>query len=64
MESLAGKLSVYLYQPGGYRLVGPKINYSPLFVDPNALLGSVNLELDLSSINYPSKYNLLFHIES
>ena len=25
------------------------------------MLGSVNLQLDLSSINYPSKYNLLFY---
>jgi hypothetical protein len=64
VESAAGKLSAYLYQlssTGGYRLIASKINYSQPFVDPNVLLGSVNLELDLSSINYPSDYNLLFY---
>ena len=64
VESVAGKLSAYLYQlssTGGYRLVGSKINYSQPFVDPNVGLGSVNLELDLSSIDHPGKYNLLFY---
>jgi hypothetical protein len=64
VESAAGKLSAYLYQlssTGGYRLVGTKINYSQPFVDPNVLLGSVNLQLGLESINYPSKYNVMFY---
>ena len=64
VESVAGKLSAYLYQlssTGGYRLVGSKINYSQPFVDPNVLLGSVNLQLGLESINYPSKYNVMFY---
>jgi hypothetical protein len=63
-ESVGGKLSGYLYQlssTGGYRLIGSKINYSQPVVDPNVLQGSVNLQLDLDSINYPSKYNLLFY---
>lgn len=64
VESAAGKLSAYLYQlssTGVYRLVGSKINYSQPFVDPNVGLGSVNLQLDLSSIDNPRKYNLLFY---
>ena len=49
VESVAGKLSAYLYQlssTGGYRLVASKINYSQPFVDTNVLPGSVNLQLD------------------
>ena len=64
VESAAGKLSAYLYQlssTGGYRLVGSIINYSQPFVDPNLGVGSVNLQLDLSSIDDPGKYNLLFY---
>jgi len=64
IESLAGKLSGYLYQlssTGGYRLVGSKINFTQPFIDSNVLQGSVNLQLDLSSINYPSKYDVLFY---
>jgi hypothetical protein len=64
VESAAGKLSAYLYQLSStdeYRLVGSKINYSQPFVDPNVGLGSVNLQLDLSSIDNPGKYNLLFY---
>jgi len=64
VESVAGKLSAYLYQlssTGGYRLVGSKINYSQPYVDPNVLLGSVNLQLDLGSINYPRHYNAMFY---
>ena len=62
VESTAGKLSGYLYQlssTGGYRLVASKINFTQLSAEPDALLGSVNLHLDLSSINYPSKYHAL-----
>ena len=64
VESVAGKLSAYLYQlssTGGYRLVASKINYSQPFVDTNVLPGSVNLQLDLGSINYPSDYNVMFY---
>src|SRR5439155_4400049 len=64
VESVAGKLSAYLYQlssTGGYRLVGSKINYSQPFVDANVLPGSVNLQLDLGSINYPSDFNIMFY---
>jgi hypothetical protein len=64
VESTAGKLSGYLYQlssTGGYRLVASKINFTQLSAEPDALLGSINLDFDLSSINYPSKYNLLFY---
>jgi hypothetical protein len=64
VESLAGKLSAYLYQlssTGGYRLVGSKINFSQPFIDSNVLRGSVNLQLDLGSINYPSNYDVLFY---
>jgi hypothetical protein len=64
VESVAGKLSAYLYQlssTGGYRLIGSKINYSQPYVDPNVLLGSVNLQLDLGSINYPRDYNVMFY---
>ena len=64
VESVAGKLSAYLYQlssTGGYRLIGSKINYSQPYVDPNVLLGSVNLQLDLGSINYPRHYNVMFY---
>jgi hypothetical protein len=64
VESTEGKVSGYLYQlssTGGYRLVTSKINFTQLSAEPDALLGSVNLYLDLSSINYPSNYNLLFY---
>ena len=57
-------MSAYLYElssTGGYRLVGSKINFSQPFNNPNVLRGSVNLQLDLSSINYPSKYHVLFY---
>lgn len=64
VESTGGKLNVYLYQlssTGGYRLIGSAINYSESIADPNVLPGSVNLHLDLGSINNPSNYDLLFY---
>jgi hypothetical protein len=64
VESVGGKLSGFLYQlssTGGYKLIGSKINYSQPLVDPNVLQGSVNLQLDLGSINYPSDYNVMFY---
>ncbi|HJT84557.1 MAG TPA: hypothetical protein VJ697_08745 [Nitrososphaeraceae archaeon] len=63
VESAGGKLSAYLYHyssTGGYRLVDSIINFSEPN-DPDVMLGSINLNLDLSSINYPSNYDLLFY---
>ena len=63
MQSAGGKLSGYLYHyssTGGYRLVNSVINFSQPD-DPDVMLGSVNLNLELISINYPSKYNLFFY---
>jgi hypothetical protein len=63
VEVVGGKLSGYLYQlssTGGYRLVASKINFTQTF-DPNVLQGYVDLHLDLSSIDYPSSYDLLFY---
>jgi hypothetical protein len=64
VEATGGKLNGYLYQlssTGAYRLVGSKIDLTQPLLDPDALRGSITLQLDLSSINYPSKYNLLFY---
>ena len=63
VEVARGKLNGYLYQlssTGDYIIVGSK-NLPQSLLDPNALRGAVRLELDLSSINYPSKYDLLFY---
>ena len=63
VEVARGKLNGYLYQlssTGDYIIVGSK-NLTQSLLDPNALRGAVRLELDLSSINYPSKYDLLFY---
>jgi hypothetical protein len=62
LEVAGGKLSAYLYQlssTGGYNLLSSKTNL--VLADPNALRGSVSLHLDLGSIDYPSKYDLLFY---
>ena len=64
VELVAGKLSGYLYHlssTGGYRLIGSKINFTQPVSDSTVGPAYVNLHLDLSSINYPSKYNLLFY---
>ncbi|MFZ1878401.1 MAG: hypothetical protein WAU25_15340, partial [Nitrososphaeraceae archaeon] len=64
VEAAGGKLNGYLYQlssTGAYRLVGSRINLTQPLLDPDALRGSITLQLDLSTINYPSKYNLLFY---
>ncbi len=58
----SGKLSGYLYQlssTGIYKIL-KSINLTQSLADPNALRGAVSLELPLSFIDYPSKYNLLF----
>ena len=63
VEVARGKLNGYLYQlssTGDYIIVGSK-NLTQSLLDPNALRGAVRLELDLSSINYPSNYDLLFY---
>lgn len=57
------KLSTYLYKlssTGGYRLIESN-NFTDRFGDPDGFLDSINLNLDLRSINYPSEYNLLFY---
>ncbi len=64
VESVAGNLSGYLYQyssTGGYKLLGSKINFTRSHGESVVGPGYVNLNLDLSSINSPSAYNLLFY---
>ncbi len=63
-ELYEGKLNVYLYQlssTGGYKLVGSKSNLTFSHAESPVDPGYVNLNLDLSSIGYPSEYNLLFY---
>jgi hypothetical protein len=62
IEVAGGKLTAYLYQlssTGGYNLLFSKTKLA--LADSNALHGSVVLHLDLGSIGYPSKYDLLFY---
>jgi hypothetical protein len=64
IEAINGKWSEYLYQlssTGAYALVESKINYSQPFGGPTIGPGYVRLGLDLSSINYPSNYGVLFY---
>lgn len=64
VELVSGKLSGYLYQlssTGGYKLIGSKINFTQSHVESSIGPGYVNLNLDLSSINYPKEYDLLFY---
>jgi hypothetical protein len=64
VELASGKVSGYLYQyssTGGYRLMGSKINFTPSHAESSVGPGFANLNLDLSSINSPSEYNLLFY---
>ena len=64
LESNNGQLNAYLYllsSTGGYRLMNSVINLTEPNYDPDVFLGSVNLVLGLSAINYPSKYSLLFY---
>lgn len=63
-ELYEGKLNVYPYQlssTGGYKLVGSKSNLTFSHAESPVGPGYVNLNLDLSSIGYPSEYNLLFY---
>ena len=64
IESVNGKLSGYLYQlssTGGYMLIGSKMNFTQSHTESSVGPGYVRLNLDLSSINSPSEYNLLFY---
>lgn len=64
IESVAGKLSGYLYQlssTGGYMLIGSKTNFTQPHTESSVGPGYVRINLDLSSINSPSEYNLLFY---
>jgi hypothetical protein len=64
VESASGKLSGYLYQlstTGGFRLIGSKINFTQSHAESTVGPGHANLNLDLSSINSPSQYDLLFY---
>ena len=64
VESVAGNLSGYLYQlstVGGYKLMGSKTNLTKSHTDSSLGPGYVSLNLDLTSINSPSEYNLLFY---
>ena len=64
IESAGGKLSGYLYHyssTGGYRLIGSKTNLTQSHEESSVGPGYASLDLDLSSINSPSEYNLLFY---
>ncbi len=63
-ELLGGNLNAYLYQlssTGGYKLVGSETNLNLSHTESPVGPGYVNIDLDLSSINFPSEYNLLFY---
>jgi hypothetical protein len=65
IEAINGKWSEYLYQyssTGNYALIGSKTNYTKPFGGSSFIgPGYVRLRLDLSSINYPSRYSILFY---
>lgn len=64
MELTGGDLSAYLYQlssTGGYKLIGSNINFTEVYDESGAFLGSVDFTLDLDTINNPANYNLLFY---
>ena len=64
IEAVNGKWSEYLYQlssTGVRELIKSKINYTEPFGGPTIGSGYVKLRLDLGSINYPSKYGLVFY---
>jgi hypothetical protein len=64
VEIVADKVSAYLYQlssTGGFRLIGSQINFTQSHAESSVGPGYANLNLDLSSLNFPSKYNLLFY---
>jgi hypothetical protein len=65
IEAINGKWSEYLYQyssTGNYALLGSKTNYTQPFGGSSFIgPGYAKLRLDLSSINYPSRYSILFY---
>ena len=64
IEAVNGRWSQYLYQlssTGAYMLVGSKINYTESFGGSTIGPGYVKLRLDLSSINNPREYGVLFY---
>lgn len=65
IEAVNGKWSQYLYHyssTGNYALIGSKTNYTQPFGGSSAVgPGYVSLGLPLRSINYPSRYSVLFY---
>jgi hypothetical protein len=64
IEEVNGKWSEYLYQlssTGSSALIYSKINYTESFGGSMIGPGYVKLQLDLSSLNYPTEYGLSFY---
>ena len=64
VELTGGHLSAYIYQlssTGGYKLIGSNTNFTEVYDESGAYLGSVDFTLDLDTINNPGNYNLLFY---
>ena len=64
IESVNGKWSEYLYQlssTGSQILLHSKTNYTEFFGGPTIGPGYVKLNLNLSSIDNPSEYGILFY---
>ena len=64
IDSVNGKWSEYLYQlasTGSQILLDSKTNYTEHFGGPNIGPGYVKLKLNLSSVDSPSKYGILFY---
>ncbi len=64
VELANGKVTGYLYHmssTGGFRLVGPPVKLSHNATESSVGPGFVTLNLSLDSINFPSKYNILFY---
>ena len=64
VELTGGHLSAYIYQlssTGGYKLIGSNTNFTEVYDESGAFLGSVDFTLDLDTLNNPNNYNLLFY---
>jgi hypothetical protein len=64
LEAMGGHLSAHLYQlssTGGYKLIASNTNFTEVYDDSGAFLGSVDFALGLKGINNPDYYNLLFY---
>ena len=65
IEAVNGKWSQYLYQyssTGNYELIGSKKNYTQPFGSSSTIgPGYIKLGLPLKSIDYPSKFSILFY---